>query len=119
MKKVMKRAWLKALRSGEYKQGIEYLVQCNGKNKYCCLGVLLHLNGGMEEIIKHQDEDEEVIATSIYGDDDAIDHPRRDKYGLDDDIHHKLVSMNDHGSTFNVIADYIEENVKEEDNGDK
>ncbi len=33
----IKRKWLKALRLGKYKQGIEYL---KNDGKYCCLGVL-------------------------------------------------------------------------------
>ena len=46
MNKVIKRKWLKALRSGEYKQGRGRLLTCNveGDNpKFCCLGVLTDL----------------------------------------------------------------------------
>lgn len=37
MNKKIKKLWLKALRSGEYKQG---KLALRIKNKYCCLGVL-------------------------------------------------------------------------------
>jgi hypothetical protein len=40
MDKKLKAKWVKALRSGEYKQGGGYLFS---DGKYCCLGVLLHI----------------------------------------------------------------------------
>lgn len=42
MDKKVKKAWLKALRSGEYKQGRAALV--NNNNEFCCLGVLCNLH---------------------------------------------------------------------------
>lgn len=42
MKEEIKRDWLIALRSGEYKQGKRQLRNCeDGEWAYCCLGVLL------------------------------------------------------------------------------
>lgn len=44
MKKNIKKKWLAALKSGEYRQGQETLVQIEESGKqYCCLGVLCHL----------------------------------------------------------------------------
>lgn len=40
MKKEIKKKWLRALRSGRYKQGKDYLHK---NNKFCCLGVLCDL----------------------------------------------------------------------------
>jgi hypothetical protein len=40
MDKVIKRRWVEALRSGKYKQGKNRL---NGKDGFCCLGVLCDL----------------------------------------------------------------------------
>ncbi len=41
MNKEIKEKWLKALRSGEYKQGRGYLRKESGdEDRYCCLGVL-------------------------------------------------------------------------------
>lgn len=41
MNKDIKRAWVKALRSGKYKQGRKQLR--NGNDEMCCLGVLCNL----------------------------------------------------------------------------
>jgi len=41
--KVINLAWATALESGKYKQGRECLV--SDKNEFCCLGVLLDVNG--------------------------------------------------------------------------
>jgi len=44
------RAWVRALESGEYKQGNDCLCVVNNKNKrsYCCLGVLCKVAGTPE-----------------------------------------------------------------------
>lgn len=40
----VKKQWVDALRSGEYKQGIHTLRrQCEGQDQFCCLGVLCDL----------------------------------------------------------------------------
>lgn len=39
----IKRAWIRALRSGKYKQGRGFLRQGRRPFKYCCLGVLCDL----------------------------------------------------------------------------
>ena len=45
MNPTIKAQWLEALRSGEYKQGREYLRQSNKDTVlYCCLGVLCDLH---------------------------------------------------------------------------
>lgn len=45
MNEIVKKKWVKALRSGEYKKGQYQLKtnQSNGKDTYCCLGVLTDL----------------------------------------------------------------------------
>jgi len=43
MKKTIMKKWVKALRSGKYKQGIIYLRRVD--NTYCCLGVLCDVLG--------------------------------------------------------------------------
>jgi hypothetical protein len=45
MKKEIAKKWVKALRSGKYKQGKGYLKQFTTKNepRHCCLGVLCEL----------------------------------------------------------------------------
>lgn len=53
-----RRLWVKALRSGEYKQGYGYLhYKRGGKDKFCCLGVLCDLavkNGVIEPPVKSE-----------------------------------------------------------------
>jgi len=45
MRKIIAKKWIKALRSGKYKQGKGYLKQFTSKNepRHCCLGVLCEL----------------------------------------------------------------------------
>ncbi len=48
MPKTLLDKWLKALRSGEYKQGRGTLY-CKKSDSYCCLGVLQAVQGKVEE----------------------------------------------------------------------
>lgn len=44
MKRDIAEQWAKALESGEYKQGLNYLhSEKDGEHKFCCLGVLCEL----------------------------------------------------------------------------
>lgn len=45
MKKAIKARWIKALRSGRYRQGEGGLRIDDGKPEYCCLGVLAQIQG--------------------------------------------------------------------------
>lgn len=52
MNKKLKAKWIKALLSGEYVQGKEYLRRRAGGStptKYCCLGVLCEISGAKWE----------------------------------------------------------------------
>jgi len=43
MKKAVKKRWVKALRSGKYRQGeFKLCTRHKGGSKFCCLGVLAH-----------------------------------------------------------------------------
>jgi hypothetical protein len=44
MKPAILKKWVRALRSGKYKQGKEQLKIVNGIPRYCCLGVLCYLH---------------------------------------------------------------------------
>lgn len=44
MKQAILNKWVRALRSGRYKQGTERLKTLNGQPKFCCLGVLCDLH---------------------------------------------------------------------------
>jgi hypothetical protein len=91
----LKEDWVKALRSGEYKQG-EDLLYRSETDSYCCLGVLCKVAG--------KDLYAENIPPQGYG------------YGWLDTILPTGVGifteMNDiQGKSFNEIADYIEANL--------
>lgn len=126
-----KAAWLAALRSGEYTQGMRALR--TGGNGFCCLGVAADL------LVKSgygQWSDEQVPYLDKY----RFDYTREDgaegagisySYNvlnglgpdwLDDwlrkevpngySCEQKLVALNDSGDTFERIANWIEENDK-------
>lgn len=105
----VKKAWLKALRSGEYKQGKGTLCRVDSKGTYsfCCLGVLAdgalyadwHLD---EELGTHRLRTSRGEA-SVMSDDDL------EKVGLSDETQYALSDANDCGLRFSTIADAIEE----------
>ena len=110
MDKKIKTLWLTALRSGEYKQG-EGQLRCCG-NTYCCLGVLC-------DVSEHDKDDGDGWA-QVKGSDDwafgssdaTLSKAHLDAVGLSSGEEAQLVEMNDeHGQTFEEIADWIEENL--------
>lgn len=117
MNKELKTKWLKALRSGRYRQGSSYLrmdFPDNRKPEYCCLGVLAQIQGA-----RWNEDGEPVIAGDIVG------HPKgRASYltpkaasGLRYVTQRRLGDMNDGSGkvegakSFKEIADYIEKNL--------
>ena len=119
-----KNKWLKALRSGEYKQGSGALretttdTEVKGGDQYCCLGVLCDIvepkkwnrtghrwkngeseNGGFPrgELMK------KLGLTKPW--------TRNEDDEGNDDIAHKLASMNDDGKSFKYIANWIEKRL--------
>lgn len=106
MNKTIKQKWLKALRSGKYKQTQGYLKNEGG---YCCLGVLCDL--AAKEGIGTWDGD---YFSSGYITVDGLLPARVMKWaGLSRNygITYKkstLDSLNDNGSSFKEIADIIE-----------
>lgn len=87
MKKSLKDRWIKALLSGEYKQGKGRLKKGEG---YCCLGVLCEVGN--------------IPYTGSSG------FPGNS--GLRIIVELGLASMNDEGVPFDVIAGFIKENVE-------
>lgn len=107
----MKAKWLKALRSGEYKQGRELLKTKDGK--YCCLGVLAEINGHLKEngcvlleyVVEHRPS--QIYTAGILDTDGGS--WRNDVQGT---VLEQAMEMNDSFEhDFNSIADYIEENL--------
>lgn len=103
----LKAKWVAALRSGEYKQGTGRLRKPTADGqRFCCLGVLCEVVG----IPRLDDRDGGTAGykCGLSGSDCLL--PMRVP-GVDAYSQGKLASMNDGGSTFYTIADYIEENL--------
>ena len=103
-KKVVKK-WVKALRSGDYKQGVGKLRDVH--NNFCCLGVLTDLY-----IKKNKLKWNNGISFpyDFKGQCFTLTPEVFDWAMLDYDIESKLINMNDNKVPFKKIADYIEEN---------
>lgn len=93
MDPVIKRRWVKALRSGEFKQEREQLVSTSGK-RHCCLGVLC--------VIQAKPGYEMWWPS-------AGTPPHEFRAGLTDDDMEILIDANDEARwTFDDIATYVE-----------
>jgi hypothetical protein len=119
MKPEVKAAWVKALRSGDYKQGRSVLRR--NDDTYCCLGVLCELAvkaGAIAPGVLDQ-------GAYVYG--NGPDHGDSygqstmflpcqveewsgiiDRKGHDEDVINDLIGYNDEGKDFAFIASVIE-----------
>ena len=113
----LKAQWLTDLRSGSYKQGQNFLR--NIKNEYCCLGVLCETLS-LQWHIEPEDSDlpgtptEYFVYDSTPGDfghSDFIPPAIAASINLPSQIAKHLAEMNDDGSTFAEIANWIEQNL--------
>lgn len=113
----VKRKWIEALRSGRYKQGQKRLRQGGeeGAHLYCCLGVLCDLHreevGGTwvpcnsNDPYFSYDNDAAILPHSVQ--EWAGLHAPSPSYNeYDEQV--LLTELNDHGTTFQQIADIIE-----------
>lgn len=115
MKKDIKKRWLKALRSGEFKQGSGTLRTTN--DEFCCLGVLCELaveDGVVESIPSH-------VHNYLYGKGMHTAYPPAEVLewaGLNvsdpavpvptkDNAYRTLASLNDSGASFKEVAAVI------------
>lgn len=131
MKKDIAKKWVKALRSGKYKQGKGYLKQFNSKNepRHCCLGVLCELyNDTMKKnhkktLLTQEMEDNASCTSFIRFDtvDGGLPQAVRKWAGIRkylgnffiaDDTEECLADLNDSGKKFSTIANIIEKNVE-------
>jgi len=108
MNQEIKKKWVAALRSGDYTQGDGALCRLTPDGaKYCCLGVLV------EEV---EGEDAwDFRATSqrcTFQENSAVlAGGYLAKTGVGSGYASDLMRMNDLGTSFSEIADYIEENL--------
>ncbi len=96
--------WVEALRSGEYKQGVSDLKSSLG---YCCLGIACKIQGI---------SDKEMFGKAYPKDITQRLHANIPPMLLEGAVTLKLIvtlaKMNDGGTSFPEIADWIEENVE-------
>lgn len=101
MNKELKNKWISALRGGAYEQGKSRLRSYDNKGKvtYCCLGVLCCVSG------QYLPESPVFEAVSLFS--------GRALHLLDGDSNANIMLgiMNDRGTSFVDIADYIERNL--------
>lgn len=112
--KAVVRRWIKALESGEYKQGRKVLVTAAAKgDSFCCLGVLCDL--AVRAKVIEAPPAVKIGETFYYGecrDEVSLPSEVREWAGLtsyygyyDDDS--SLAELNDMGKTFKTIAKVI------------
>jgi len=111
----VKTEWLKALRSGKYKQGNGCLR--DGQDNFCCLGVLADIHPDLEwgeHPIVNISKDIAYI--------EAIHKGRNSRMGdyisydiLEAGIQGELASLNDDANySFEELADFIEQRVSDD-----
>lgn len=114
MNKAIKKQWVKALRSGEYKQGRDQLR--NDSDRFCCLGVLCNLHAQAHPKIAAKQND----ARHYMGEQTVLPPSVAKWAGLSntaggdvriDDWTDDLASHNDAGYTFEDLANAIEEQL--------
>jgi len=135
----VKKLWVDALRSGEYKQGYKDLfkIDSNGNKSYCCLGVLTELYNKqfpgklkfekVSEIVIHKTNQNAMIISDVF--DKSNGHKSTDYlilpvmqwaeldacdpivYNAKVSGSYKLSTLNDDLCTFEQIAGYIENSL--------
>ena len=106
-----KAKWLVALRSGLYEQGRRQLenLRPNGNTEYCCLGVLREL---VQPNIDHDAHNDVLYLTGDIA--KTVGLPETDDFDAaiaGENVQNHLGELNDGGSTFPQIADWIEKNL--------
>jgi hypothetical protein len=100
MKAELKAKLIAALRSGRYTQARHRMYDAK-TGGYCCMGVAC-----VELLGAKPDE-----SGAILGQEFTIGWRADTGFGIDDETRARLERMNDSGSTFAEIADWIEANV--------
>lgn len=116
MNKEIKKEWLEALRSGEYKQGTDQLSNDDGT--FCCLGVLCELavkygivekdDGAYQNPFDHYDRQFFALPICVRDWAELGETNPQVQTHIDDP---SLAALNDSGSSFAEIAAIIEEQL--------
>lgn len=99
----LKRVWLEALRSGDYKQCQDTLHNFK-TGGFCCLGVAAHVWG----VASKEDMGVEPNSEGFTHDEGPPEIYDTLRSLVDRYIVEKAVNMNDRGKPFSVIADMLE-----------
>ena len=104
----IKRRWVEALRSEQYRQGSGYLKMGDA---YCCLGVLceLHRQDFPDKEWQRKNENSSRFGYILR---DAVNYPPEEVsnwVGLDPSVYDLLADANDSGADFPTIASLINE----------
>ena len=110
MNEQVKQKWLSALRSGDYEQT---QLKLHTEDGFCCLGVLCDLYGKEHNVEWDLVEDEDHNYYEFQDEEANLPLSVIEWAGVDDCNPYipgtSLMMLNDTGSTFNKIADLIEE----------
>ena len=119
MKKEIAEKWVKALRSGEYKQTKNVLKDNDG---FCCLGVLCDISkndlsrdiSSVDWAWDHSKQTNRFLLEYAHIPHEVLEWSGMgNSTGRYDPIHPSLTALNDRGHSFNQIADIIEKIWKE------
>lgn len=107
MKKEIAEEWVKALRSGKYKQGRNFLKK---DDKFCCLGVLCEIAAeSMNSAAIDYSNNSWALPPSIQNWAEMSSSMGVFEPEFDENANHSLSFINDNlGGNFNEIADIIE-----------
>lgn len=107
MKEEVKKKWVEALRSGEFTQAQGYLriVEEGSSPRYCCLGVLCELMRREFPQLGNNLFFSHYLPQPVMEWSGLTDHNPRVRSREES---HTLSNLNDHGASFETIADLIE-----------
>lgn len=101
----VKKIWLEALKSGEYKKGVDRLR--SEDNAFCCLGVLCNLHA-----IAHPEFASEQVDKLMYDSNSATLGWNVERWsGVEDSAQWALACINDSSDSFEPVIQFIEENL--------
>jgi hypothetical protein len=114
MKKSVKKLWVKALKSGVYKQGTGCPYRA-GENTYCCLGLLLDVTGnGYFEFFERDFGEMKQGVYDAHWKRPSLTLPIEfmEEVGMDSEAVGDLMNKNDFdGWSFKKIANWIERHL--------
>lgn len=115
MKPELKKLWVEALRSGEYKQTQDQLCHKDGNDySYCCLGVLCEVavKAGLPITINFDEEEPKAYDFKETTNTADLHWRLLEEFELTSEDQSELIDLNDDKEApFTEIADYIEKNL--------